>query len=45
MTSFRPIPPRAALAMLDAPIIDAQIILSDLAAAGLVKGYARLLTT
>jgi len=45
MTAFRPIPPSAAVAMLDAPSIDARIILSDLAAAGLVRGYARLLKT
>lgn len=43
MTAFRPISPSAALSMLEATDVDARVILADLAEAGLVKGYARLL--
>jgi excisionase family DNA binding protein len=43
MTAFRPISPSAALSMIETTDVDARIILADLAEAGLVKGYARLL--
>ena len=42
MSAFTPIPPVAALAMMDG-IPEARSLLADLAQAGIVKGYARLL--
>lgn len=43
MTAFRPISPSAALAMLEGSDVDARTLLADLAEAGIIKGYARLL--
>ena len=45
MSAFRPISPRAAVQILeDADVgVDAALLLVDLAAAGVVKGYARLI--
>ena len=42
MNAFAPIPPSAALAIMDG-IPEAHSVLVDLAQAGIVKGYARLL--
>ena len=43
MTAFSPISPSAALAMLKGSDVDARTLLADLAEAGIIKGYARLL--
>lgn len=43
MTAHCPIPPAAAVAMLDHCDINAQSLIADLAEAGLIKAYARLL--
>ncbi|MBT2185539.1 helix-turn-helix domain-containing protein [Sphingobium nicotianae] len=45
LSAFKPIPPHAALKLLeDADVgVDAEQLLTDLAAAGLIKGYARVI--